>query len=212
MNQILEVIDTLYNRTVIDSIGRTSATYSTRVGPWEEVEPEGEVQLEALEEREAEDRSGGAFEIAFDKPSLDSAMEIIPSLLTEGAFAEVLAARESKRWVDSLRRLNEAATGSDSARNRAVHHHTRLMARALDGIARVENSESGVWIEAKGLTWDVIATGSPALLAVFNPWLGLSASVPTVGARIWKAVQSQRQLELRHGALGKLVGSRRNGQ
>lgn len=212
MNQILEVVDTIYNRTVVDSIGRTFATYSTRVGPWDQVEPEGVIQTQALEEGDVEEVAlGGAFEIAFDKPSLDSASEIIPSLLTEAAFAEVLAARESKKWADSLQQLNQAARGSDSDRDRAVHHHTRLMARALDGIARVENSGSGVWIEAKGLTWDVVATGSPALLAAFNPWLGLSASAPAVGARIWKAVQRRRALELRHGALGKLVGPRRNG-
>lgn len=208
MREVVEIVDTMYNRSLLGSIGpHVFASFTTRVGPWAEVREEGGAQDLALDAGDSRRSHNvrGAFEIAFDRASLGSALEVVPLLIDVETFAAVLKARQRTDWAASFKRLKEAATGSFADRNRAVEAHIRLIARVLNGRIRIENEGSDVWLEFRKRGFNVANVGVSALLAAFNPWLGLSAVVPAMGAWVWPALRDRHALEVTHGSIGKLV-------
>ncbi len=149
---VREVVDTLYNRVVCDSIGSVDGLYSTPMSQPADAEAVLVAQSVALHTADhARGLPFGALGTAGDEhpdiavvaPDATAAKELVAALLVRApaAYASVVAAGLEKPWRDSLGEIEEARLTSDAPRfEAAVAAHQAKLAEVLSGVLRADQA------------------------------------------------------------------------
>ena len=196
-----EVVDTLYNRTTVASIGCASASYSTEITDGRTVRLEDEAQELALDlpENDAAPSNSGHEEPRDQVRSAVSSHE-------SSVFAAVLRDRESEEWQASLRKLRGAATPRQQ--EGAFKHHANLVAHSLAGAAAVTmDLRLQLKMAIRSGSMAGATTGGLEILGAFHPVVG---GILTTGAAAApgavSAYTAHREIRATRKALGRMMG------
>ena len=180
---VREVVDTLYHRTIADSIGPISASYSTELSAGRAIVDELEAQRIALP-----DGPKTPFEVTVTREPREQVRSMI-SGHDVAAFADILRARETQDWRDSILALERADSSDDQAK--CMERHSKLMAKALVGVAEVAHGrDTGI-----GLRWtypELLVAGAGGVVTIAGM---LSPLWTPIGAVIALSPVTQRWYE-----------------
>jgi hypothetical protein len=197
-----EVVDTLYNRAVVASIGPIAATYSTDVLAAGAAPSRLAAQSAALGSAAAD---AVPFELTVSRQPQDHVKGLVADRQVQ-AFAAVLRAREEESWVQRLDRIRKAAPGKE--RHREVSRHAAGLAEVLVGVADVRmDTALRVRLHLLGTASSSASAAVIEATGAFNPLLGGVFGVLASGyAEGRNALSGHRAVAGARRALGQMVG------
>lgn len=221
---VREVVNTMYNRVTVNSIGIATASYSTAVGKPDAVDREFTVQQLALSShdfvmRGSDGNNDGQTELAEpgSRIRIDSApegprasvMKLFEGDRAKEAFAAVLEIRKDPRWQAGIDKIDNATFNSDrKAQNDAIDAHVALVSHALSGKCVLDRSKRGGVRLALNQVGAAAASGAAQVVTgTFNMWLPVAAGAVTAAAPlIREGVLKRRKYKQTREALGEMVG------
>ncbi|RAX44758.1 hypothetical protein DQ354_13195 [Arthrobacter sp. AQ5-06] len=227
---VREVINTMYNRVIVDSIGIASASYSTAMGDPNSVGHEFAAQQLALESydfavrsrdcrhgtlREGDQTLSGShvrISGAQEGPR-SSVMKLFEGNRATEAFRAVLEIREDQRWKSGIKRIDQARHLKDqTAIDDAVDAHIDVVARALSGKCVFDKtSGGGIRLAIHGMGAAAASEAAQVLTGTFNIWLPVAAAALAAAApRIQEGFSQHGTYRKTRAALGEMVGTPRS--
>lgn len=225
---VREVINTMYNRVIVNSIGIASASYSTAMGDPRDVSSEFTAQQLALEAYgyATRDRRGGAqpqggntlsptqvrISGAAEGPRA-SVMELFEGNRATEAFRAVLEIREDQRWKSGIALIDAARhKGDQAAIDDAVDSHVDLVARALSGKCVLDKTSGGtIRLAVQSVGAAAVSEAAQVLTGTFNMWLPVAAAAFAAAApRIQEGFSQHGKYKKARAALGDMVGTPRS--
>jgi hypothetical protein len=225
---VREVINTMYNRVIVDSIGIASASFSTGMSDPDNVGNEFAAQQLALESYEfavrarphgtlhasGQTASGSDVRIsgAPGEPRA-SVMKLFEGNRATEAFRAVLEIREDQRWRSGIQRIDQARRRNDQAAiDDAVDAHVDVVARALSGKCAFDKTPGGgIRLAVQGMGAAAASEAVQVLSGTFNLWLPVAAAALTAAApRIQEGFSQRATYKKTRAALGEMVGTPRS--
>lgn len=227
---VREVINTMYNRVIVDSIGIASASYSTVMGDPDNVGHEFAAQQLALESydyavrdrdrlhgtlRESDHAVSGSDVRISGAPEgpRASVMKLFEGNRATEAFRAVLEIREDQRWKSGIERIDHARHRKDQAAiDDAVDAHVDLVARALSGKCVLDKTSGGsIRLAVQGMGAAAASEAAQVLTGTFNMWLPVAAAALAAAApRIQEGFSQHGTYRKTRAALGEMVGTPRS--
>jgi len=227
---VREVINTMYNRVIVDSIGIASASYSTAIGDPNNVGHEFAAQQLALESydyavrdrdrsrrtlREGDQTFGGShIRISgLPKGPRSSVMKLFEGNRATEAFRALLEIREDPRWKSGVERIEQARRRKDQAAvDDAVDAHIDVIARALAGKCVFDKtSGGGIRIAVHGMGAAAVSEAAQVLTGTFNLWLPVAAAALAAAApQVQEGFSKHGTYRKTRAALGEMVGTPRS--
>jgi hypothetical protein len=223
---VREMINTLYNRVVVQSIGVASASYTTDIGAADQTEDELAIQdlaLRAFEsakgydpwtaEVQHEDGSPLALKVELrGGEAFDNLRQRFGDAQAVDSFAAVLRARHDPTWTKSFIDLDRwSRFESEKKFEEAIDAHVAMLASVLRGACKVERTSTSkvrFTIVSLGTTYatefiDNLAAEVDLRLAGL---FGLATATSVEAIRLLRARQGVRAVK---ESLGQFVGPSR---
>ncbi|HET8614920.1 MAG TPA: hypothetical protein VFL94_05280 [Actinomycetales bacterium] len=221
---VREVVDTLYNRVVVSSIGDVTASFSTAVAAGSRV---GELYLSQGLAVDApstltpiQPTAGSGREPTTSPATLDLSIDASDAAARHAATAgldrsaavrtlvTVLAAQTRPEWAASATRMADAQRSGNAERlSDAVAHHSRLLSELLGDVWNHETGRQGLRVRLSRLSGvkaaataggAAVASNSLSLVASASPaWLLTMAGLSAAGGVV-AAGAMQRRSAQRH--------------